>query len=70
MEDSRQAVSFLLADDEQAVRKTGIILKELNEARKAIEKKIITDIEQKIQSKEIDLDNDPITIAIGQWQPE
>ncbi|MCL4361070.1 single-stranded-DNA-specific exonuclease RecJ [Candidatus Dependentiae bacterium] len=68
LEDPRQAVSFLLADDEKEVRRTGIVLKELNEARKSIEKKIIQEIDQKIQNKEINIDQEPIIIAVGSWQ--
>ncbi len=70
LEDARDGVAFLIGQDEARVERIGTILKELNEARRFIEKKIFQDVDEQIQTKKIDLDNERIIIASSsQWQP-
>lgn len=70
LEDARDGVAFLIAQDEARVERIGTVLKELNEARRAIEKKIFQDVEEQIQAKTIDLDHERIIIASSpHWQP-
>lgn len=70
LEDARSGVTFLIGSDTEEVQQVGTVLKELNEARKAIEKKIFQDVVDRITSKEIDLDKERIIIASStEWQP-
>ncbi len=70
LEDARDGVAFLIAQDEARVERIGTVLKELNEARRAIEKKIFQDVEAQIQAKTIDLETERIIIASSPtWQP-
>jgi single-stranded-DNA-specific exonuclease len=63
LDDARDGVYFLIGSDEERVAKIGQNLKNFNEARKEIEKSIFEEVEDKIKSKEIDLDNELIIIA-------
>jgi single-stranded-DNA-specific exonuclease len=70
LEDARDGVAFLIAEDEKRVEHIGTVLRELNEARRSIEKKILQEVEEQIQSKKIDLDNERIIVATSShWQP-
>lgn len=70
LEDPRQGVKFLIGSDETEVAEVGRILFELNETRKGIERSIVQEIEQRIASKEIDLDTDKVIItASSKWPP-
>jgi single-stranded-DNA-specific exonuclease len=63
LDDARDGVYFLIGSDEERVAKIGQNLKNFNEARKEIEKSIFEEVEEKIKSKEINLDNELIIIA-------
>ena len=70
LEDAREGVGFLIGSDKQKVAHIGIILRELNEARKAIEKGVLTDIEAEITAKKIDIETERIIMtASPRWQP-
>lgn len=70
LEDARSGVTFLLGTDKEQVAQVGSVLKELNEARKAIEKKIFQDVVDRIERGEIDLSKERIIIACSDsWQP-
>lgn len=69
LEDPRAGVAFLLGTDEQAVAEVGALLLELNETRKTIERSIIDQIVQKIESS-MDLRNEHIIVfADTVWPP-
>lgn len=63
LDDARDGVYFLIGSDEERVAKIGQNLKNFNEARKEIEKSIFEEVEEKIKSKEINLENELIIIA-------
>lgn len=63
LDDARDGVYFLIGSDEERVAKIGQNLKNFNEARKEIEKSIFEEVEEKIKSKEIDLEKELIIIA-------
>jgi single-stranded-DNA-specific exonuclease len=63
LDDARDGVYFLIGSNEDRVAKIGQNLKNFNEARKEIEKSIFEEVEEKIKSKEIDLDKELIIIA-------
>ncbi len=70
LEDARDGVAFLIGTDKQRVERIGTVLRELNEARKAIEKKVFQEVEAEILSKKIDLDKERVIIAASpNWQP-
>jgi single-stranded-DNA-specific exonuclease len=70
LEDPRQGVQFLIGSDKEQVERTGRVLLELNEARKTIERSIYSDIVEKIEKKEIDLETEYILCAASQqWPP-
>ena len=63
LEDPREAVAFLIGADQQKIDTIGKTLCELNQARKAVERAILTDIEAMIAAKRINVDTDNIIIA-------
>lgn len=70
LEDARSGVTFLLGSDKEQVTQVGAVLKELNESRKAIEKKIFQDVVDRIERKEIDLTSERVIVACStEWQP-
>jgi len=70
LEDPRQGVKFLIGSDAQEVEEVGLILHELNQARKTIERSIFESIQQQVVNKTIDLDNDHVIIATSaSWPP-
>jgi single-stranded-DNA-specific exonuclease len=70
LEDARQGVKFLIGANVREVEQVGSILKELNEARKAIEKAVLQEIEEDIIAKKINLDRERIILASSpHWQP-
>ncbi|TET06072.1 single-stranded-DNA-specific exonuclease RecJ [Candidatus Dependentiae bacterium] len=70
MEDPRQAVAFLISANKCDVDKIGAILYELNEARKELERSIVTEIETAITEKKIDLERENIIFAASSiWPP-
>lgn len=70
LEDPRQGVAFLLGADEKEARHIGLVLYQLNEARKQIERTIFEDVETLIENGTIDLTKEKIILAGGKkWPP-
>ncbi len=70
LEDARDGVAFLIAQDESRVTRIGKVLKELNEARKKIEQSVLKDVQADIDAKKIDLDSERIIMSTStNWQP-
>ena len=70
LEDARDGVAFLIAQDQARVEHIGTVLKELNEARKIIERNVFQDVKDQITSKIIDLDKERVIVASARgWQP-
>lgn len=70
LEDARQGVFFLVGTDEEKVAHIGTVLRELNEARKAIEKSIFNDVDNDVKTKKIDLLQERLILATStSWQP-
>ncbi|MFH0898247.1 MAG: single-stranded-DNA-specific exonuclease RecJ [bacterium] len=68
LDDSREAVRFLVSNDTTHVDQIGKTLKKMNEDRKRIEQSIYNQIEETIQSNHIDLDQESIIMAAHkQW---
>lgn len=68
LSDPRQAVRFLVSADSNEVSRIGLVLKEVNEQRKKIDRQIYEEIEYLIVSKKIDLKNENIIVAAsGNW---
>jgi single-stranded-DNA-specific exonuclease len=70
LEDPRQAVKFLIGSDVDHAQHVARVLLEMNEARKAIEKSIVDEIEELIATKRIDIEKENIIIAGSKkWSP-
>lgn len=70
LEDSRQAVKFLIGTDVDHAEQVAKVLLEMNEARKAIERSIVEEIEEQIRLKHIDLEKENVIIAASKnWAP-
>ena len=69
LDDPRQGVQFLIGTNQDVVDATGKVLFELNQARKDIERKIIQEIVQKVESNVIDLQKENIIIDSSQNWP-
>lgn len=70
LEDSRQAVKFLIGTDVDHAEHVAKVLLEMNEARKAIERSIVEEIEEQIRLKHIDLEKENVIIAASKsWAP-
>jgi len=70
LEDPRQGVKFLIGSDEKELEAIGIILLELNQARKEIERSIFLDVCAEIKAKKIDLTSENIILAASNnWPP-
>ncbi len=70
LDDPRQGVKFLIGSDEAEIIEVGRILLELNEARKEIERSVINDVVQKIDTGEINLEKENVIIATKKgWPP-
>lgn len=63
LDDSREAVKFLVSSDQADVDRVGKILKSMNEERKKIDRAIFEEIEMAIINKQINLDVDKMIIA-------
>ena len=63
LDDSREAVKFLVSSDQADVDRVGGILKTMNEERKKIDRAIFEEIEMAIINKQIDLDKDKMIVA-------
>lgn len=70
LEDSRQAVKFLIGTDLDHAEQVAKVLLEMNEARKAIERSIVEEIEEQIRLKHIDIEKENVIIAASnRWAP-
>lgn len=70
LEDPRQAVKFLISSDVVHAQQVAQVLLEMNEARKAIERSIVDEIEELIKTKRIDIEKENIIIAGSKnWAP-
>ncbi len=70
LEDAREGVKFLIGNDTTEIERVGTVLKELNEARKAIEKSVLASVEEEIAAKKINLEHERIILASShEWQP-
>ena len=65
----RQAVRFLISSDSDEVERIGQILKEVNEARKKVDRQIYEEIEYTIQNKSIDLSQENLILAASRDWP-
>jgi len=63
LDDAREAVKFMISSDLSDVERIGKILKEINEARKKVDRTIYEEIEGAIINKSIDLERENIIIA-------
>lgn len=70
LEDARDGVSFLISTQEDKVMHIGTVLRELNEARRSLEKNVLGEIEAAIKAKTIDVESDRLILASSSgWQP-
>lgn len=70
LEDARQGVKFLIGTNIQEVREVGTILRELNDARKDIERGILEQVHTEIEHKKINLDVENCIISSSKsWPP-
>lgn len=69
LDDSREAVRFLISSQEDEVIRIAGILKTMNEERKRVERRIFDDVEAAIFNKQIDLDNEAIIVAASNSWP-
>jgi len=69
LDDPRSGVRFLIGNDTEEVDRVGKVLFEMNQARKQVERSIVDEIEQLIESKKINLATENIIIAASQHWP-
>ena len=69
LEDPRQAVKFLIGTDVDNAETVAKVLLEMNEARKAIERSIVEEIEEQIRLKRIDVEQENVIIAASKSWP-
>lgn len=69
LDDSRDAVRFLISSDRSDVVSVGYTLKKMNEERKKVERAIYAEIEVLIETKQIDLEHEHVILAASKhWQ--
>jgi single-stranded-DNA-specific exonuclease len=69
LEDPRRAVKFLIGTDVENAKDVAHILLEMNEARKAIERSIVDEIEEQIRLNVIDVKKENVIIAASKSWP-
>ncbi len=69
LQDPRQAVKFLIGTDVENAENVAKVLLEMNEARKAIERSIVEEIEEQIRLKRIDVEKENVIIAASNSWP-
>src|SRR3990167_9067108 len=69
LEDPRKGVEFLIGSDKEAIDDIGMILFELNQTRKKIEREIFDEIEAEIEKKNIDIEKEKIILAASDKWP-
>jgi single-stranded-DNA-specific exonuclease len=67
--DPRDAVKFMISDDQADVERIGTILKAMNEERKNVERTIYEGLERAIQRQQIDLDREYVIMASDEHWP-
>ena len=68
LDDSREAVKFMISSDKNEVQRIGAILKNINEKRKQVDRRIYQEVEASIVEKQIDLENEWLIMAAShQW---
>ena len=67
--DPREAVKFLISSKKNDVERVGRILKEMNDERKRVERRIYDEIDSVIVNKGIDLDKENVIIAASSTWP-
>lgn len=63
LDDPRDAVKFLISSDSESVKKIGLILKNINEERKTIERGMFEEIESALRKKTLDLSQEYLIMA-------
>ncbi len=63
IDNSREAVKFLISQDKDLIETVAQKLKEINETRKKIDRSIFEEIEQRIKKGDIDIDSEKIIMA-------
>jgi len=69
LDDPREAVKFLISSHRDDVERIGKILKEMNDERKRVERRIYDEIESVIINKGIDLERENIIVAASSRWP-
>jgi single-stranded-DNA-specific exonuclease len=70
LDDPRDGVKFLIGDDDHEIQRIGLVLHELNQARKSVEKHVVDDVVADIKQGVIDLKRDMAIIASRpSWPP-
>ena len=70
LENPREAVNFLIGDDFEVTERIGAKLFALNQARKQVEKGVVSEVKNQIQQGVITLENQRSIMAFhGGWQP-
>jgi len=67
LDDAREGVQFLLGDNSSEVDRVGRVLLEMNQARKEVEKTIINDVTQQIESGAVDISKNVVIASSGSW---
>src|SRR3990170_249454 len=70
LDDPRQGVSFLVGSDCNEIDRVGVVLHELNHARKSVERDILKQVVAEVEAGRIDLSRENIILAAGNnWSP-
>ncbi len=69
LSDPKRAIKFLISSDQQAILDTATVLKDINLQRKDIEGLVYQEIEKKIKTKEISLEQERVIFAASQDWP-
>lgn len=70
LDDPRDAVKFLIGEDMPEIERIGAQLYALNQARKQVERVVVSDVEADIKAGLIDPFNDPVIVAArAGWPP-
>lgn len=67
LDDAREGVQFLIGNNAAEVDRVGKILLEMNQARKIVEKNIIDEIVEQIESGKIDISKNVIIASNNNW---
>ncbi len=67
LDDAREGVQFLIGNNQAEVDRIGKILLEMNQSRKEVEKKIIDEIVDQIESGKIDISKNVVIAASHHW---